>query len=108
MAAFTDLQPSVLTVDEFIGSLDQRDETEKWALVEGVPTMMTRGNRRHALIIGNIYTALRPLVRPLGCETLMTEMLVTSPANLHFAGAPDIFVRCGPAAALARRIDDPI
>jgi Uma2 family endonuclease len=108
MAAFADAHQSLLTADEFLAFLDRQQDQEKWALIEGTPTMMTRGNRRHALIIGNIYTALRPLARAVGCEAIVAELLITSPVNKHFAAAPDVFVRCGPAAPLARRLDDPV
>src|SRR5262249_26443012 len=88
--------------------LDRRDPSENWALFEGRPVMMTGGTHRHSLIIGNVYRAVWPLARRIGCEAHASDLLITSPNEQQFAAAPDVFVRRGPVQPTSRLVDDPI
>lgn len=97
-----------LTVDDFLAFLDREASDKKYQLLDGVPVAMINVTRRHSLISGNIYVALRRLARQRGCEAHISDMFVTSPSDPLFAAVPDVFVRCGPASLTTRRIDDAI
>ncbi len=108
MSSTAEVTHAPLTVDDFLAFLDRKPSGEKWQLLDGIPVAMIGGTRRHSLITGNIYMALRPMARRRGCEAHVSDMLVTSPSDDHFAGAPDVFVRCGPASATTRKVYDAV
>ena len=95
-----------LTVDEFLAFLDRQGGDNKYQLLDGVPVAMINVTRRHSLIAGDIFAALRGIARRRGCEAHVSDMLVTNPSDPLFAAVPDVFVRCGPASPTTRRIDD--
>jgi Uma2 family endonuclease len=108
MPSTAELQNTSLTFDEFLAFLDRHGQGRKWQLFDGKPVMMIGGTRRHSLISGNVYVALRPMARRRGCEAHINEMLVAGPGEERFATAPDVFVRCGPMSPLSRRVNDPV
>jgi Uma2 family endonuclease len=98
-----------LTVDEFIGFVDQRGKGgERWELLDGTPVMMVGGTVGHSLVTSNVFRALADMARRRGCQTHSNDLLVSSPADQNFAAAPDVFVRCGPIARHLRKVDDPV
>lgn len=97
-----------LTVDDFIAFLDREAGDKTYQLLDGVPVAMIGVTRRHSLIAGNIYAALRGMARRRGCEAHISDMLVVNPDDPHFAAVPDVFVRCGPLPGTTRKIDDAV
>lgn len=97
-----------MTVEDFLAFLERDDSRRKWQLLAGAPVMMINVTRRHSLITGNVFSALRVAARRRGCEAHTSDMLITSPNDSHFAAVPDVFVRCGPTSELSRKIDDPV
>jgi Uma2 family endonuclease len=97
-----------LTVDDFIAFLDREAGDKRYQLLDGAPVAMINVTRRHSLITGNVFSALRGMARRRGCEAHTSDMLVTNSADPHFAAVPDVFVRCGPASDTIRKVEDAV
>jgi len=48
----------VMTVDEFYAFTDTRPDHEKWELIGGKPVLNASPTGIHAMIVGNVITAL--------------------------------------------------
>lgn len=80
-------------------SLDQyleleRDTQVRHEYVGGQLRAMTGATKRHNLIAGNIFSALRQAARRTACQVYMSDVKVLTPANLVYY--PDVMVTCEP------------
>lgn len=85
----------------------EAEQTERHEFVDGEVFAMTGARDSHNRVAGNVYVALRTLLKGTPCCTFMSDM------KLHIASSdayvyPDVFVSChandlGPAADLMKR-----
>ena len=61
-----------LTIDEFLAAYASREE--KFELIDGVPQMMARANRRHVRIMGNLLWRLKERLQDGPCEAMAADM----------------------------------
>jgi Uma2 family endonuclease len=71
----------------------EETQPERWELVGDEPTLMAGGTPRHNDISGNIYIALRRLLRGRPCRPYMTDVKTIHPSGRWVY--PDVVVRCG-------------
>lgn len=84
---------SNLTAEEYLAR-EESSTTVKHEYVDGQVFAMTGATRRHRIITGNIYTALRSLVHGIGCNVDFTDALVPVQATNSFY-YPDVVLSCG-------------
>jgi Uma2 family endonuclease len=95
------LGPKPWTVDEFLAW--ERDQAERYELVDGVVRMMTGGSNAHAAVKGNLFAALRGLVKA-PCRVFVDgPKVVTATASLY----PDVLVTCAPVVMSDDTVHEP-
>lgn len=83
-------EPKPWTLDEFLSW--ERAQSERYEYIDGVVRMMTGGTKRHSVILGNLYAALRHRLRGSGCRPYVdTPKIIVHSQCLY----PDVFVTCG-------------
>ena len=93
--------PKPWTVDEFLSW--EREQEERYELVDGVVRMMTGGSNAHAAVKGNLFAALRTLVRE-PCRVFVDgPKVVTATASLY----PDVLVTCAPVVMTDDTVREP-
>lgn len=93
--------PKPWTVDEFLAW--EREQEERYELVDGVVRMMTGGTLAHTIVKGNLFAALRARV-PLPCRVLVDGAKVVTPtASLY----PDVLVTCSAVAMTDDTVREP-
>lgn len=93
--------PRRLTIDEFFAAYSGRDE--KYELVDGVPRMMARANRRHVRIMGNLLWRLNERLQGSPCEALAADMgLGVSEFTYRL---PDVAIYCDPSDLGPREVE---
>ncbi len=106
--------PRPWTVDEFLEW--EREQAERYELVDGVVRMMTGGTLAHTIVKGNIFAALRGLVKASpeayrasrylrhDCRVLVGgAKVVTASASLY----PDVLVTCAPVVVTDDSVHEP-
>ena len=93
-------------LDAFLQFLDRQDDN-RWELVDGHPVMMAGGTLDHNTIALNIASGLRPAARKLGFRVHISDVLVINPENESFAAFPDVVVACGPEQGNERVLKHP-
>ena len=85
-----------LTPEEYI-ALERKalpdSEIIRHEYLNGELVAMSGASRAHNLITGNIFGALRNLLRGSGCETYANDMRVSTPATASYF-YPDVVVVC--------------
>jgi Uma2 family endonuclease len=81
--------PRPWTVDEFLEW--ERAQEERYEYVDGIIRMMTGGTLDHARIKGNIYAALRRMLRGSACSAFVDGPKVASADAIMY---PDAVVTC--------------
>jgi len=93
--------PKPWTVDEFLAW--EREQAERYELVDGVVRMMTGGSNAHAAVKGNLYAALRAAVKA-PCRVFVDgPKVVTATASLY----PDVLVTCAPVVMTDDTVREP-
>ena len=93
--------PRPWTVDEFLDW--EREQAERYELVDGVVRMMTGGSNAHAAVKGNVYASLRGLI-PAPCRVFVDgPKVVTASASLY----PDVVVTCAPVVMTDDTVREP-
>lgn len=72
---------------------DRESET-RYEFYDGEIFAMSGATRKHNLVNGNVYAALRPQVSSRGCEIYASDMRVRIPAT-DLSTYPDVVVVCG-------------
>jgi Uma2 family endonuclease len=94
--------PKPWTVDEFLDW--EREQAERYELVDGVVRMMTGGTVAHTVIKGNLFAALRARLA-LPCQVLVDgPKVVTATASLY----PDVLVTCAPVVMADDTVREPV
>jgi Uma2 family endonuclease len=86
-------QPQLLFTEEEYLALERKAE-HRSEFFEGRMYAMAGANRRHNLIAGNVFAALRSQLRPKGCQTFMADMKVKVTATGLYT-YPDVATACG-------------
>src|SRR2546423_1855449 len=81
-----------LSPEEYL-ALERRAE-DKSEYFDGEIYAMTGASRKHNLIAGNMFAALKRLLRDKACETYISDMRVRILAANIYA-YPDVVVVCG-------------
>lgn len=89
MSVASILAPDRMSPQEFLAW--EKDQEDRYELVEGRPRMMAGGTHSHHLIALNLAVALRRLVKA-PCAPLMERKVLTPRANYRY---PDVLVDCG-------------
>ena len=93
--------PRPWTVDEFLDW--EREQAERYELVDGVVRMMTGASNAHAAVKGNVYASLRGLI-PAPCRVFVDgPKVVTASASLY----PDVVVTCAPVVMTDDTVREP-
>jgi Uma2 family endonuclease len=95
-----------MTVSDYLAFADAHPR-QRYELLAGVAVAMAPATLRHALIAGNINTALRRKVRDRGCQSFEDAGLATG-QDAEFFAQPDVMVRCGPMDGRSRWASDPV
>lgn len=94
--------PRAWTVNEFLDW--EREQAERFELVDGIVRMMTGGSNAHATIKGNLFASLRGRVRA-PCRVFVDgPKVVTSSASLY----PDVLVTCSPVVMSDDTVREPV
>ena len=94
--------PKPWTVDEFLDW--EREQAERFELVDGVVRMMTGGSNAHAAVKGNLFAALRGRVKT-PCQVFVDgPKVVTASASLY----PDVLVTCAPVVMADDTVREPV
>lgn len=88
-------EPRPWTLDEFLAW--EQAQPERYEYVDGVIRMTTGGSRRHSMIIGNLYNALRTRLLERGCTTYVDVPKVLADNQCLY---PDLVVTCGDSDSL--------
>jgi Uma2 family endonuclease len=88
-----------MSIEEYI-ALDRASE-ERFEYVSGEAFAMAGGRPEHAVVIGNVYAALRAALRGKPCLAMNEAQKIGTPrtASFHY---PDASVICGPPIRDAR------
>jgi len=62
-----------MPIEDFLSFAERRPKHERWELLDGAPLMMVGGTEGHALILGNLLTALRTAAQKRGCRAMTTK-----------------------------------
>ena len=89
------------TVDEFLAW--EREQEERYEFVDGVVRMMTGGSNAHAAVKGNLFAALRTLVREPCRVFARGPKVVTATASLY----PDVLVTSAPVVMTDDTVREP-
>jgi Uma2 family endonuclease len=81
-----------MTVEAFLDFCETLPDGERWELHDGRPVMMVGGTAAHAIIGGNILSALSGPARKRGCRALSGFLVRASEASLF---EPDVAIFCG-------------
>ena len=96
------LGPKPWTVDEFLDW--ERQQTERYELVDGIVRMMTGGSNAHAAVKGNLFAALRAAVKA-PCRVFVDgPKVLTATASLY----PDVVVTCAPVVMTDDLVPEPV
>ena len=94
--------PKPWTVDEFLAW--EREQAERYELVDGMIRMMTGGSNAHAAVKGNLYAALRGRLKS-PCQAFVDgPKVVTATASLY----PDVLVTCAPVVMTDDSVREPV
>jgi len=93
-----------MPIEDFLSFAERRPKHERWELLDGAPLMMVGGTEGHALILGNLLTALRTAAQKRGCRA-MTGLFTRARDDSMFE--PDVVIRCGSLDPRRRYADDP-
>jgi Uma2 family endonuclease len=86
-----------LTIDEFLASTDERPDSEKWELIEGVACMSPSPTDVHQMIVTNITSWLaNEKLRTGPAWVALTGVGTLVPNSPHSLPHPDVFVKAGP------------
>ncbi len=91
-----------MSLDEFL-AWENRQE-ERWQFDGFEPRAMVGGTLAHNQIVGNLIMALRPRVR-VPCRVYSEAVRLRLAHTVRY---PDVMVACGPFAAAATELNDPI
>ncbi len=87
----TSPQPQKMTIEEYL--LWELDQELRYEYINGEVFAMTGGTIPHNDIALNLYTALRPHLRPRGCRINVSDVKVqVTPKSPYFY--PDLIVSC--------------
>ncbi|MEJ1159857.1 Uma2 family endonuclease [Prosthecomicrobium sp. N25] len=84
-------EPQRMTLDAFLAW--ERDQEDRYELVDGRPMAMTGGTQAHDLVRGNIFAALKERLRGKPCRAYIDVKLVCPSGNSRY---PDVQVDCAP------------
>ena len=94
--------PVLFTVEEYLHW--EAGQIERHEFVDGEIFCVSGAGRRHVMVTGNVYFALRQHLRGSPCRTLMMDMKVqVAAAKSYFY--PDVFVTCSPANPLNEMVE---
>jgi Uma2 family endonuclease len=95
-------RPHPWTVDDFLAF--EAEEPERYEFVDGIVRMMTGGSAAHSAIKGNVFAALRNVLRSGPCRVDVDDLKVVTAAAVMY---PDVLVTCRPLAPDDDRLSDP-
>jgi Uma2 family endonuclease len=84
-------EPLPGTLDEFVAWHER--QPERWEFVDGEPMMMAPGSRRHTVVKGNIFAALRTKLAGTGCTAYVDGIELR---GFEQSAIPDVLVSCAP------------
>ena len=92
MGAHAAIMPPSLEVEDFLAFADARPAGEKWELIAGSLVLSPSPNRRHQIIVGNVFSLIADSRRKSAAawEVLLGIGVKISPKN---APVPDILIR---------------
>lgn len=82
-----------LTLEAFLAW--ERAQSERFEFLDGDVRLMVGGSHDHRTILGNLYSALRGRVRPLGCRAMVAGPKILTGNSCLYS---DVSVICGPVA----------
>lgn len=86
---------SLMGVDDYINNELTADIRHEY--IDGTLYAMTGASDRHGLIAGNVFAALRPLVRGTNCQLFIADMKVRlSISQQDIFYYPDVVLACDP------------
>lgn len=97
--------PSYVTVEEYLQS--EKCASVRHEYVDGQVYAMTGATRRHRVIAGNIYSALRSHLKGSRCLVDMSEAQVYVEATNSFY-YPDVVVSCGESDEESMAVSNPV
>lgn len=86
-------QPPKMTAEEYL--VWELDQDIRYEYINGEVFAMTGGTIPHNDIALNLYTALRPHLRPRGCRVNVSDVKVQVTSNSPYF-YPDLIVSCDP------------
>jgi Uma2 family endonuclease len=86
-------QPQKMTVEEYLAW--ELDQDIRYEYIDGEVFAMTGGTIPHNDIALNLYTALRPHLRPRGCRVNVSDVKVQATSKGPYF-YPDLIVSCDP------------
>jgi Uma2 family endonuclease len=93
-------QPAKMTIEEYLTW--ELDQDIRYEYINGEIFAMTGGTIPHNDIALNLYTSLRPHLRPRGCRVNISDVKVqVTPKSPYFY--PDLIVSCHPDDLNARK-----
>lgn len=93
------------TVEEF--DRWHKEQPERWELILGVPVMMAEASRRHTIVKGNIFAALRSRLAGTGCRAYVDGAEVKE-RNVGLSAVPDVVVECRPPDFSSPELAEPV
>ncbi len=83
----------------------EREQLVKHEFVDGQVRAMTGTTEQHAVIVGNVYSALREAARGSSCRAYPGDLQIRSPAGRVYY--PDAALGCGPRTGVDRHVRAP-
>lgn len=92
-----------LTLNEFLAW--ERAQPDRYEFVDGDVRLMVGDTHDHRTILGNLYSALRGRVRPMGCRAMVEGPKILAESACLY---PDVSVICGPIPPKEDFAENPI
>lgn len=83
--------PATVPLDAYLAA--EARAAVRHEYVEGFVHAMTGASKRHNVIAGNVYVALRAAARAAGCRAYIEGVRLHLPGRVYY---PDVLVACGP------------
>ena len=93
---------ALMTVQEFLEW--QRDQEERYELVDGVPVMMTGASTRHDLVLGNVFASLHGQLSGTPCRPATADIGIRT--RIRGMRRADVLVTCDPPSGERFDADD--
>lgn len=91
------------TIDEFLAW--ERQQEERYEFVDGIIRMMVGGTLDHHAIAGNVFAALKSLLKGGHCMAFVEGVKVVAASSTMY---PDVAVTCTPIEGKSDIVPDPV